>query len=140
MLSVVLCYLEMCFSAATGTCLIPGQVPRCKGSCSVYVVGLLLLLLLGLLKSNLFSLSFQLPLVYQDQMGLRNGTTRSTGLQENKLEKLLFVAKAWVVAGTKPLLKQSLLKPDLHAVLELGVGCYVWSSALVSAGDAAGAV
>lgn len=53
---------------------------------------------------------------------MRNGTTRTTGLQENRLEQLLFAAKAWVVASTKPPLKLSLLKPGLHAVLELGVG------------------
>lgn len=36
----MLCYPEMCFSPAIGTCLITGQVPRCKVSCSVYVVDL----------------------------------------------------------------------------------------------------
>lgn len=64
-------------------------------------------------------------------MGLRNGTTRNTGLQENRLEQLLFGAKAQVVASTKPLLKLSLLKPDLHAVLELGVGVFCVCGVLV---------
>lgn len=138
-LSVVLCYLEMCFSAAIGTCLVPGQVPRCKGSCSVCVVGLLLLLLLGLLTSNLFSLSFQLPLVYQgpiEEWDNKNHwspgkqawaaplCSKGMGCCQHKTSSEAEFAKTWLARCP-------------------GAWCwgvmYVWNPGLVSAGDAAGA-
>lgn len=93
-LSVVFCYLGMCFSAAIGTCLIPGQVPRCKGSFSVYAVGLLLLLLLGFLQAICSACPFNCLTRAKDQLGLRNGTRRNTCLQEKRLEQHLFEAKA----------------------------------------------
>ena len=82
-------------------------------------------------------------------MGLRNGTIRNIGLQENRLEQLLFGANTQgylfaqaIVAGTKPLLKLGLLKRDSCAALELGVGVLhvVWRLGVGSARDAAGAV
>lgn len=88
-------------------CLIPGQVPRCKFLCSVYVVDLLLLLLLDCLPSNLFSMSFQLPHIFQRPDG--SGTIRNICLQENRLEQLLllganiqgYLFAQVIVAGTK---------------------------------------
>lgn len=67
---------------------------------------------------------------------------RNIGLQENRLEQLLFGANTQgnlfaqaIVAGTKPLLKLGLLKPDSHAALELGVGVLrvVWRPGVGSA-------
>ena len=113
------------------------------------MVDLLLLLLLDCLPSNLFGLSFQCLTRAKDQLGLRNGTIRNIGLQENRLEQLLFGANTQgylfaqaTVAGTKPLLKLGLLKPDSCAALELGVGVLhvVWRLGVGSARDAAGAV